>query len=240
MNYTDKNSLIYKATIEMKNNPHIDSWYTRVEKLKKLLRIRPLYGKPEKAGFNIDKILKSKFDRFFLEEINEIKIGQDGLNHNKLRLYSTFKGCFKQENYISNINNRNQRCWLSRYRTSAHSLRVETGRYTSPVTPLSQRLCVYCDSGECDTEQHAILFCKTFMLKRQCFVGRVTALCPAFLSLTAEQQLSTLLCPTTSALAKCVSKFLGIISETRKEIDLGFHPQALQVYQKHKIQLNTD
>ena len=41
MNYTDKNSLIYKATIEMKNNPHIESWYKRVEKLKKLL-----YGKP--------------------------------------------------------------------------------------------------------------------------------------------------------------------------------------------------
>ena len=154
--------------------------------LKNLFRIRPLYGKPEKVGFNIDKILKSKFDRFFLEEINEIKIGQDGLNHNKLRLYSTFKGCFKQENYISNINNRNQRCWLSRYRTSAHSLRVETGRYTSPVTPLSERVCVYCDSGECDTEQHAILSCETFSLKRQCFLGRVTALCPAFLSLTAE------------------------------------------------------
>ena len=108
------------------------------------------------------------------------------------------------------------------------------------VTPLSERVCVYCDSGECDTEQHAILSCETFSLKRQCFLGRVTALCPAFLSLTAEQQLSTLLCPATTALAKCVSKFLGIISETRKEIDLGLSPQALQVYQRHRIQLITN
>ena len=153
-------------------------------------------------------------------------------------MYNTFKGCFKQEPYISNINNRNQRAWLSRYRTSAHSLRVETGRHTSPVTPLSHRVCVYCESGECATEQHAILFCKTFNLKRQCFFGRVTALCPTFLSMTADQQLVTLMCPATTALAKCVSKFLGIISNTRKEIDMGFHPQALQLYQQHKIQLN--
>ena len=27
-----------------------------------------------------------------------------------------------------------------------------SGRHTSPVTPLSKRVCIYCDSGECDTE----------------------------------------------------------------------------------------
>ena len=64
------------------------------------------------------------------------------------------------------VKNRNQRVWLTRYRTSAHNLRIESGRYTSPVTPVSQRVCVYCDSGECDTEEHAILVCKTFQLKR--------------------------------------------------------------------------
>ena len=63
---------MYKILCEMRNNPHIDTWYTRVEKLKSLFRIRSLYGKPEKVGSNIDKILKGKFDRFFLEEINEI------------------------------------------------------------------------------------------------------------------------------------------------------------------------
>ena len=58
----------------------------------------------------------------------------------------------------------------------------------------------------------------------------------SFVPSFSEQQLSTLLCPATTALAKCVSKFLGIISETRKEIDLGLSPQALQVYQRHRIQ----
>ena len=79
------------------------------------------------------------------------------------------------KNHINIIKNRNQRVWLSRYRTSAHNLRVESGRYTNPVTPVLQCTCNYCNSGECDTELHAILVCETFKLKRQCFLSRMTA-----------------------------------------------------------------
>ena len=131
------------------------------------------------------------------------------------------------------LRNRNQRAWLSRYRTSAHNLRIESGRYTSPVTPISQRLCIYCVSGLCDTEQHAILHCKTFQLKRQCFFGRVSAICPTFECMSDEHKFKTLLCPATATLAKCVSKYLGIISQTRKEIDMGLKPDELLLYIKH-------
>ena len=93
----------------MKNNPESDCCFSRVNKMKTLLKIPQLYGKPDKVGYLIEKIQKGKFDRFFLDEINEIKIGADGYDHNKLRLYKTFKGSFKQEPYITN-----QRAWLSR------------------------------------------------------------------------------------------------------------------------------
>ena len=155
-------TLINRAFCDMKNNPNIDSWYSRVKKMKTLLSIPELYGTPEKVGNVIDRNIKSKFDRFFLDQINQVKTGLDGNDHNKLRLYKTFKGTFRPEPYITEVKNRNQRVWLSRYRTSAHNLRIESGRYTSPVTPVSHRVCVYCDSGECDTEEHAILVCKNF------------------------------------------------------------------------------
>jgi len=199
-----------------------------------VFKIPHLYGTPFRVGKTIGKCLKSKFDRFFLDRINEKRIGIDGLDHNKLRLYNKLKGSFTPEPYLMNIRNRNQRMWLSRFRTSAHKLRVETGRYTNPKTPLEQRLCVYCDTGECDTELHAIIFCKTFKLKRQCFFGRVAALCPDFMALSPEQKLITLLCPASTQLGKCVSKFLGIITTIRKEIDLGLQPALLQQYIKHK------
>ena len=231
---SDSNSLINYTVCDMKNNPQIDSWYTRVDKIKQLLNIRRLHCKPAKVGLILDKIIKSKFDRFYLDEINQIKLGSDGNDHNKLRLYKTLKGSFSQEPYITNISNRNQRAWLSRYRTSAHNLRVEQGRYTSPVTPLSDRTCVYCDSGMCDTEQHFILFCDTFKLKRQCFFGRLSVIYPEFMSLTNEQKLIAILCPSTTDMAKCVSKFLGIMTQTRKEIDMGLNPNDIQLYIQHK------
>ena len=53
-----------------------------------------LCGKPDRAGLIINRNVKSKFDRFYLDEINEIKRGIDGQDHNKLRLYQTLKGSF--------------------------------------------------------------------------------------------------------------------------------------------------
>ena len=231
---TDKDSLIYKAILDMKNDPQLDSWYSRVEKIKSYLNIGKCSGKPQKVGAFTERKIDSKFDRFFLDEVNKVNIGPDGLDHNKLRLYKTFKGSFRQEPYLSIVKNRNQRAWLSRYRISAHNLRIESGRHTSPVTPLAQRICVYCSSGVCDSELHAILMCETFKLKRQCFFSRMSALCPSFSTLTAEQKLSSLLCPVTAEIAKCVNKYLGIISRTRKEIDLGLSPSNLELYIQHK------
>ena len=86
----------------MRSNPNEDSWYTRVEKIKTVLNLKRFYGKTEIVGNQIDLALKSKFDRFFLDQINEKKFGLDGMDHNKLRLYNTLKGSFKQEPNINN------------------------------------------------------------------------------------------------------------------------------------------
>ena len=120
--------MVYKAISEIKNDPQLESWNSRVEKNKLLLQIPELYGQPDKVGFIIEKRIKSNFDRLFIDELNLINRGSDELDHNKLRFYKVIKGTFKKEPYITNILSRNQRAWLSRYKTSAHSLRIETGR----------------------------------------------------------------------------------------------------------------
>ena len=71
-----KKTLIYKTVQEIKNQPGLDSWNSRVDKIKFILKIPTLYGKSDKVGIVIDKLLKGKFDRFFLDEINEEKLGQ--------------------------------------------------------------------------------------------------------------------------------------------------------------------
>ena len=229
----DQESIVNMAYREMAEMPQLDTWYTRVQSIKTLLGVTPLYGTEYSVNMSLGRKLKSNFDRFWLDQINELKIGNDGLDHNKLRFYKTLKGSFSQEPYITNILNRSQRTWLTRYRVSAvANLRIESGRYTRPVTPITQRVCKYCDSGSVDNERHAILECDTFRLKRNCFNGKISSLNPNFLNLSREQKLITLLCPSNQQIALCVSKYLGIITETRSKIDKGLSFVNLMTYCK--------
>ena len=155
----DSFSLISIAISDVENNPQIDCWLSRVHRIKTLLNIERMSGKPDRAGIKLERQIQSKYDRFFLDQINLVKIGNDGEDHNKLRFYKHLKGSFTIEPYIVKIKNRNQRHWLSRYRTSAHTLRIETGRYTRPVTPIVERKCIYCEANSIDDEKHFILFC---------------------------------------------------------------------------------
>ena len=73
-----------------------------------------------------------------------------------------------------------------------------------------------------------------FCVKKTVIFNRLDALYPTFLTLNDEQRLSVVLCPSTLEIAKCVSKYLGIMTKTRKEIDLGLNPDNLNLYLKHK------
>merc|ERR1712055_321498 len=101
------------------------------------------------------------------------------------------------------------------------------------VTSIIDRKCCYCDKNAIDDEKHFILLCDTFKLKRQCFVSRLNALSPQFDAMSIDEKLRFILCPPTVDLAKCVSKFLGIMTNIRKEIDMGLSPAHLNLYLKH-------
>ena len=181
----------------------------------------------------MNKKLNSVFDRFWLDQINAPKVGNDGIDHNKLRFYKTLKGSFTQEPYITNIQNKSQRAWLTRYRVSAvPTLRMESGRYTRPVTPIAARFCRYCSENSLDDEKHAILSCKTFTLKRNCFFGKISSLMPNFDHMTFDDKLLAILCPANADIALCVSKYLGIISDTRTKLDQGLSIDMLHTYCK--------
>ena len=84
---------------------------------------------------------------------------QSELSHSlKLRTYRTFKSKLEREPYLNLP--RHLRVQLSRLRSSAHSLRVETGRYTLPPTPLEERLCPSCNVIE--DEQHFLIDCSIY------------------------------------------------------------------------------
>ena len=112
----------------MKDNPgdSQECWLTRVEAIKSMFGIE-LHGGMSSDGVSqrVKKAFQSKFQIFWKDQISDRKVGQDNVSHNKLRLYCQLKSCFAQEPYISKVTNRSQRSWLSRVRTSAHSLGIE-------------------------------------------------------------------------------------------------------------------
>ena len=229
----DNGSIISKAVKEMASKPYLDTWYSRVQNMKALLGISQLYGSIDTVGLQLNKRLHSLFDRFWLDQISTEKIGNDGLDHNKLRFYKKLKSSFTPEPYITNILNKSQRAWLTRYRVSAvPTLGIEAGRYTRPVTPVTSRVCKYCSSNKLDDEYHAILECDTFLIKRNCFLGKITSMLPNFGQMSLDHKLLTILCPATSEIAVCVSKYLKIITETRIKLDQGLSNDMLTNYCK--------
>ena len=112
------------------------------------------------------------------------------------------------------------------------TLGIESGRYTRPVTPVTSRICKYCSGNKLDDEKHAILECDTLSIKRNCFLGKITSLLPDFRHMSSDHKLLTILCPATTDIAVCVSKYLKIITETRIKLDQGLSNNMLTQYCK--------
>ena len=87
-------------------------------------------------------------------------------NENKLRTYSKFNTIFKQEEYL-NIKDFKMRSILTRFHISAHTLEIETGRYTTPKTPLENRLCKQCNLSEIEDEEQFLINCPKYSLHRK-------------------------------------------------------------------------
>ena len=95
---------------------------------------------------------------------------------NKLLTYSSLKAFYGKEPYVALVNNRNQRCHLSRLRVSAHRLGIEVQRYKRPFVPRDEHFCAYCPAvpgpgGQAparpvDDELHCITECVVGQVER--------------------------------------------------------------------------
>ena len=206
-----------------------DCWLTRVRQMEGLLNLPRLSYFSKTSGKRLSSVLKSKFDRYWIDSVNEIKTNSlDNNDHNKLRVYKTFKSSFTREPYINLVRNRNQRSALSRLRVSSHNLAIELGRQTCPVTPVERRICTFCKPDHTTTHQpcidnefHFLTQCNLFTVKRNCLYGKMSSLVSGFKHLSDEQKFVTLLSPTTSRAAKLASKFIKEMFEVRKKTDIG-------------------
>ena len=224
-------SLIGQAMGEMASlaNQGKDCWLTRVNRMEELLQL-PTITYSKYSGKTFTKLVKSCFDRYWLDQIKMSRVGIDGQPHNKLLTYSTFKCCFKVEPYVNLIRNRNQRCHLTRLRVSAHRLGCEVGRYTRPPVPRDKRYCVYCPPQPgpaglpvrpLDTECHCLTQCVVGQDDRPDLYTVISSNYSNFSNLDNNSKFKMLVCPTNAAQCKAVNRFLDMQFKTRSKIDTG-------------------
>ena len=109
--------------------------------------------------------IANSYDEYWLREMNR--------GDSKLRVYKDFKQTVNLENYLVGTYNRSvrtKRREFTKLRISAHQLRIETGRYSRPKTPVERRICQYCDSQSVETEAHALLNCSRYSGERDKFI----------------------------------------------------------------------
>ena len=94
------NSMVGLAMAEMGDmvEQGKDCWLARVDKMSDLMNLpRTIYGKS--SGRRLTHQIQGKFSRYWLDQVQADKPGPDGLGHNKLKTYSSFKFNFGTEPY---------------------------------------------------------------------------------------------------------------------------------------------
>ena len=138
------------------------TWYGRVWEL---ARNYGLDLAQDLQKSHIQETLINSFKQKWASDINDISM------HPLLQTYRLIKIAFKLEPYLSTVSNYRYRNALTRLRTSSHTLQIERGRHTRPITPVNKRLCANC--YEIEDEFHFLIECKLYSNERNALFDKI-------------------------------------------------------------------
>ena len=90
----------------------------------------------------------------------------------KARFYRSFKLTFFHSHYLENVIAPMHRIALTRLIVSSHKLHVESGRWTTPITPIGERKCPYCPD-KVEDEYHLLVESIFYQDLRARFIPRL-------------------------------------------------------------------
>lgn len=129
----------------------------------------------------------------------------------KLRTYKLFKTNLCIEPHLTIGLPKKMYKNISRFRTSSHNLRIETGRHESPKLPVEERLCTKCDLNEVEDELHFLLICSSNQSLRIKLTDTATRIIPNFRELNNLQKFIAIL---TSAHTEVLTELGNFLNET--------------------------
>jgi len=83
-----------------------------------------------------------------------------------LDTYKIYKLNFEYERYLDTLPG-TLRFYITRIRLSAHSLRIQTGRYANNRTPRNERYCLFCNMHDLEDEFHFVCVCPAYKTLRE-------------------------------------------------------------------------
>ena len=88
-----------------------------------------------------------------------IKSWENNLETRKLKFYKLFNDRYQEQKYLRVIKNFEQRKQFTKFRISNRQLAIETGRYLRQIIEVNQKICMFCDRNETETEEHLLYIC---------------------------------------------------------------------------------
>ena len=156
------------------------------------------------------------FDKNWSKDKSESSRGKKG--NSKSRTYKEFKQDLKLEKYLTCVSVRAHRIVLTKLRTSAHQLRIETGKYQKLEE--AERKCLLCDLGEIESEIHFLTRRPFFYKRRKNFFNFVSKVIQNFYNLEAEKQfLSLMSCENETVLRKLGQFVFGSFKKRTEFLD---------------------
>ncbi len=132
------------------------------------------------------KIKQSLVRDYSQKWLHEVQSAPDGEGSGNLSTYRQIKSNLNYEHYLNDVRIKDHRVAITKLRTSCHHLAIETGRYTSPITPREKRTCNKCHTLE--DEYHVLICCKKYNQAREIMFKETALICQNFNSLTSRNK----------------------------------------------------
>lgn len=179
----DPERLVYKTYLDL-YSANTANWANYVKNIWHLFDLSSIWSNQgTKYRHKVRRILTKNIIRNYDAQWNALMNKEDS----KLRTYRLIKTVIGTENYLLGHTCLTSRREFTRLRLSAHQLRVETGRHTSPKTPWENRLCRHCTAQSVETEEHLWLSCSLYLHEREQLIQTLDSF-TTFSSLTTDQE----------------------------------------------------
>ena len=123
----------------------------------------------------------------------------------KTRIISKIEENFIEEPFLDEVKNYDVKTNFFKFRTSNHSLFIETIRYSGPILPREKRICKFCKNDEIENKVHLLIKCSLYADLRENFFQRMARV----LDFNPDDQSNAL--NIANCIHKCLSKRKDII-----------------------------